>query len=395
MTEGSEAPSACDAPELSVVMPCLNEAETLAKCIEKAQRAFETLPIRGEVIVADNGSTDGSQAIGKSLGARVVPIEAKGYGHALRGGIEAARGRYVIMGDSDDSYDFSEIAPLVSQLRDGVDLVMGNRFKGGIRPAAMPWKHRWIGNPVLTAVGRLFFRSPVGDFHCGLRGFSKAAYDRMDLRTIGMEFASEMVIKSTLKGMKIAEVPIVLHKDGRSRPPHLRSWRDGWRHLRFMLLFSPLWLFLIPGAAMFFLGMAAEVLLAGSPVRVAGIELDIHTMLIGSFMAVLGFQIVIFGIFTKSFAVNQGIHPPSLPLERLVRILRLEFGVAAGLVLLLGGGLYLLFALEHWKEASFGALNPRITMRQVIPAVTLLSLGVQTIFASFFLGVLGLGRTSR
>lgn len=384
-----------DAPELSVVMPCLNEAETLQRCIEKAQSAFKTLSIRGEVIVADNGSTDGSQAIGESLGARVVPIAAKGYGNALRGGIEAARGKYVIMGDSDDSYDFSEIAPMVSQLRDGVDLVMGNRFKGEIRPAAMPWKHRWIGNPVLTAVGRLFFRSPVGDFHCGLRGFSKAAYDRMDLRTTGMEFASEMVIKSTLKGMRIAEVPIVLHKDGRSRPPHLRSWRDGWRHLRFMLLFSPMWLFLIPGGAMFLLGMATEAVLTGGPVHVAGVELDIHTMLVGSFLAVVGFQIVIFGIFTKAFAVGQGIHPPSPPLERLVRILRLEFGVAAGLLLLLSGALYLLLAIRHWKDVGFGALNPRTTMRQVIPAVTLLTLGVQTVFASFFLGVLGLGRTSR
>lgn len=237
------------APEFSVVLPCLNEAETLAKCIEKAQRAFRELGIDGEVVVGDNGSTDGSQQIAERLGARVIPVAEKGYGNALRGGVVAARGKYLIMGDSDDSYDFSAISPFVGKLRQGYDLVMGNRFRGGIMPGAMPWKHKWIGNPVLSFIGRLLFHCPVRDFHCGMRGFSKDAYERMKLQTTGMEFASEMVIKSTLLQMRIDEVPTILYKDGRSRPPHLRSWRDGWRHLRFMLLFSPRWLFLYPGAA--------------------------------------------------------------------------------------------------------------------------------------------------
>ena len=243
--------------ELSIVMPCLNEAETLATCIEKANRSLKSLNITGEVVVADNGSTDGSLEIAAERGARVVHAAEKGYGNALRAGIAAARGKFIIIGDADDSYDFSAIEPFVAKLREGCDLVMGNRFCGGIMPGAMPWKHRWIGNPVLTGIGRLLFRSPVGDFHCGLRGFNKAAYERLDLRTTGMEFASEMVIKSTLLGQKIAEVPTVLHKDGRSHPPHLRSWRDGWRHLRFMLLFSPRWLFLIPGLVLLALGAVA------------------------------------------------------------------------------------------------------------------------------------------
>ena len=379
------------APEFSVVLPCLNEAETLAKCIGKAQRAFRELGIDGEVVVADNGSTDGSQQIAERLGARVVPIEARGYGNAIRGGIHAARGRYLIMGDSDDSYDFSKIRPFVEKLRGGSDLVMGNRFQGGIMPGAMPWKHKWIGNPVLSFIGRLFFHCPVGDFHCGLRGFSKDAYGRMQLQTTGMEFASEMVIKSTLMRMNIAEVPIILHKDGRSRPPHLRSWRDGWRHLRFMLLYSPRWLFWYPGAVLFLAGILGSLWLWGGQRHIGRVTLDIHTLLVAAFASLLGFQLIIFALFTKIFAVTEGLHPSSL-LSRVPREINLEFGVVAGLGLILTGLAFLGSAILGWRATGFGPLDPRVTMRQVIPSVVFLTLGVQTIFASFFLSVLTLRR---
>jgi glycosyltransferase involved in cell wall biosynthesis len=379
-------------PELSVVMPCLNEAETIERCIVKAQASFQKHGISGEVVIGDNGSTDGSQGIATRLGARVIPVRARGYGSALRGGIEAARGKYVIMGDSDDSYDFSSIEPFVSRLREGNDLVMGNRFKGGIMPGAMPWKHRWIGNPVLTGIGRIFFGSPAGDFHCGLRAFSKEAYHRMDLRTTGMEFASEMVIKSTLLGLRISETPIILHKDGRSRPPHLRSWRDGWRHLRFMLLFCPFWLFLVPGALMLLLGLSAGAWLLGEARKVGGLELDVHTLLIMSLLCAVGYQTMIFGTFTKLFAVTEGFHPPHPLLERFKRWVNLEKGLIVGLLLVAGGLTWILTSVLAWKKTGYGTLDPRVTMRQMIPGVTILSLGVETIFASFFLSVLGINR---
>jgi hypothetical protein len=378
--------------ELSILMPCLNEAETLATCIRKAQGAINRNGIRGEIVIADNGSTDGSQEVARSLGARVVDVVEKGYGNALRGGIAASRGRFIIMGDSDDSYDFGDIQPFVEKLREGFDLVMGNRLAGGIEPGAMPWKHKWIGNPVLTAVGRLFFHSPAGDFHCGLRGFSGEAYRRMDLRTTGMEFASEMVIKSSLKSMRIAEVPIVLHKDGRSRPPHLRSWRDGWRHLRFMLLFSPRWLFLYPGLVLIAAGLLLGGMLTLGPLTIGRAVLDIHTLLLCGFVALLGYQLVIFAAFTKIFAIAEGFHPPHTALRGLLPFSSLEAGLIFGaLVSLCGLGL-LVTAIWSWREVSFGALDPQQTMRQVIPAVVLLMLGIQTVFGSFFLSILGLGR---
>jgi hypothetical protein len=299
------------------------------------------------------------------------------------------------MGDSDDSYDFSAIDPFVAKLREGCDLVMGNRFQGGIRPGAMPLKHRWLGNPVLTFIGRLLFRSPVGDFHCGLRGFSKDAFAKMGLQTSGMEFASEMVIKSTLLGFRIAEVPTVLHPDGRSRPPHLRSWRDGWRHLRFMLLFSPLWLFLIPGAALFLLGAAAVLALLNGPRRIGAVELDVHTMLVSAIGCLLGSQTIVFAVFTKTFAVVEGFHPPYPPLEKLQRSVTLEAGLLLGIALFIGGLGVLSSSVLDWGSTSFGHLDPVRTMRRVIPAVLLLGLGAQTVFASFFLGVLGLRRTTR
>jgi glycosyltransferase involved in cell wall biosynthesis len=384
-----------DAVEVTILMPCLNEAETLEACIRKARRAVEAHGLSAEIVVADNGSTDGSQAIAARLGARVVPVPDKGYGSALRGGIAAARGRYVIMGDADDSYDFTSIQPFVEQLREGRDLVMGNRFKGGIMPGAMPWKHRWIGNPVLSAVGRLFFHCPAGDFHCGLRGFSREAYERMELRATGMEFASEMVIKASLKGMKVAEVPTVLHKDGRrTRPPHLRSWRDGWRHLRFMLLFSPRWLFLVPGLFLFAAGLLGSIGLAGGSQRIGSVVFDIHSLLVAGFLALLGYQLIVFAVFTEIFAITQGFHPSQTHLNKLFRYVKLEVGVVAGLVMTLAGTVLLGKAVWGWEAVGFGELDPRVTMRQAIPAVILLVLGIQTVFASFFLSILGLDRST-
>jgi glycosyltransferase involved in cell wall biosynthesis len=378
--------------EVSIVMPCLNEAETLAACIQQAQRAIESGGLAAEIIVADNGSTDGSQVIAKELGARVIAVARKGYGSALIGGIDAARGRFVVMGDADDSYDFTAIAPLIEKLRDGCDLVVGNRFMGGIEPGAMPWSHRWIGNPVLTLISRIFFHTPVGDAHCGLRGFRKDAYERMNLRATGMEFASEMVIKASLKKMRIAEVPVTLRPDGRSRPPHLRTWRDGWRHLRFMLLFSPRWLFLYPGLALFVAGMLLSAILLGGPLYVGGLRLDIHTLLVAGFLALLGYQLVLFAVFTKIFAIRAGFHPPYPPLERLSRYVTLEVGLAAGTLMVLVGVVALILAVASWGAVGFGTLDPSLTMREVIPAVVLLALGTQTVFASFFISILSIDR---
>src|SRR6202140_5027972 len=378
--------------EVSIVMPCLNEAETLATCIQKAQQAIQKDGLSAEIIVADNGSTDGSQMIAAELGARVVPVKRKGYGSALIGGIDAAHGQFVIMGDADDSYDFTAIAPLIAKLREGCDLVVGNRFLGGIQPGAMPWSHRWIGNPVLTLISRVFFHTPVGDAHCGLRGFRKEAYERMRLRATGMEFASEMVIKASLKGMPIAEVPVALRPDGRAPPPHLRTWRDGWRHLRFMLLFSPRWLFLYPGLALFAVGVLLSALLIPGPLRVGGLRLDIHTLLIASFLSLIGYQLVLFAVFTKILAGRTGFHPPSPLLEAVFRYVTVEVGLAAGALMVLVGLVALVVAVASWKAVGFGNLDPSLTMREVIPAVVLLALGTQTVFASFFISILSIDR---
>src|SRR5215213_3642876 len=378
--------------ELSILMPCLNEAETLEICIKKAQQALADLDVAGEVVVADNGSTDGSPEIAASLGARVIHVAEKGYGSALLGGINAARGKYIIMGDADDSYDFTNLGPFLENLRAGYDLVMGNRFKGGIEPHAMPALHRYIGNPVLTGIGRLFFHSSCGDFHCGLRGFSKAAIQRLDLRTTGMEFASETVVKASLHGLRITEVPTTLSIHGRSRPPHLRSWRDGWRHLRFLLLYSPRWLFLYPGLLLMLVGAVVSGWLLLGPRVVDGITLDVHTFLYAAMAIIIGYQTVIFAVFTKVFAITEGLLPEDPRLTTMFRHIKLELGIIAGSLLLVAGIGLSVYALSFWSATSFGPLDPSRTLRLVIPAVTLIALGLQTVLSSFFLSILGLER---
>ncbi len=378
--------------EVSVLMPCLNEAETLGTCINKAKASLKNLGVNGEVIIADNGSTDGSQDIARSLGARVVNVERKGYGNALMRGIATARGEYVIMGDSDDSYDFTNLGPFMEKSRAGYDLVMGNRFMGNIHPGAMPPLHRYLGNPVLTAIGRLFFKSPSRDFHCGLRGFRRQAILDLDLRTTGMEFASEMVVKSSLHDLRITEVPTILQPDGRSRPPHLRSWSDGWRHLRFLLLYSPRWLFLYPGILLIAFGLIAGALLLQGPVFVGSIGFDAQTLLYAAAAVILGFQAVAFGVFTKVFAISEGLLPedPKLTFNKIK--VNLERGLILGVSLILTGLVCSAYSVWTWKRASFGTLDPVHTLRIIIPAITALIIGVQIVFASFFLSVLGLRR---
>jgi len=378
--------------DLSVVMPCLNESLTLGTCIRKARATIERLGIHGEVIVADNGSTDGSQALAEELGARVVPIEVRGYGSALRGGIAAARGRYVIMADSDDSYDFTQLGDFVAKLDEGYDLVMGNRFQGGIRPGAMSPLHRFLGNPVLSWLGRLFFKSPVRDFHCGMRGFRKDAIENLELRALGMEFASEMIVKATLFHLSVTEIPTVLSPDGRDRPPHLRTWRDGWRHLRFLLLYSPRWLFLYPGILLFILGVATSLWLLPGPQKIGRVTFDIHTLLFGSMMILIGFQSINFAAFSKAFAITEGLLPNDPRLDRLFKYITLEVGLAIGALLVVGGMGTWIFGLEYWHSRNFGALDPERTLRIVIPGLVSLTMGVQIILSSFLMSVLGMHR---
>jgi glycosyltransferase involved in cell wall biosynthesis len=381
--------------ELSIVMPCLNEAETLAVCIQKAKGYLDRSGVAGEILIADNGSTDGSQRIAEANGARVVHVGRRGYGAALLGGISDARGRYVIMGDADDSYDFARLEAFVSKLREGYDLVMGNRFKGGIEPGAMPTLHRYLGNPVLTTIGRILFRSPCGDFHCGLRGFRKEAIEGLDLRTTGMEFASEMVVKATLHGLRIAEVPTVLSPDGRSHPPHLRSWSDGWRHLRFLLMYSPRWLFLYPGLFLFLFGAFILIILGFGPLKIGSIVLDVHTMLFGSMIAMLGIQFVSFAVIAKQFGINQGILPSDPVFDRYQTFMTLEKILFAGAAIFLLGLSGFLGAVYLWKSAHFGPLDYSIAMRWVIPSVTFIASGCQIIITSFLLGVINIRRIER
>ena len=378
--------------ELSILMPCLNEAETLGICIQKAMQYLQRSGVVGEVLIADNGSTDGSQAIAESLGAIVVPVAERGYGGALRGGIAAARGRYVIMGDSDDSYDFSALDPFIEKLREGCELVMGNRFLGGIAPGAMPPLHKYLGNPVLSFIGRLFFNSPIRDFHCGLRGFSKKAIQRLDLQTSGMEFASEMVVKSTIHKLKVAEVPTTLSPDGRSRPPHLRSWHDGWRHLRFLLIYSPRWLFLIPGLALSCIGTIVLALLVPGPVTLGAVTFDIHTMLYAGVAVILGLQLSAFAIFSKVFAVSARLIPEDSRTAVILREVTLERGLILGGCLAIAGAAGSLYGFFAWSATDFGPLVASAMMRVTIPSLTALAVGVQIMFASFFLSTLRLMR---
>ncbi len=377
-----------EALELTILMPCLNEAETLAVCIDKAQAFLARSGIAGEVVIGDNGSTDGSQDIARAHGARVVDVPSRGYGSALIGGIRAARGRFVIMADSDDSYDFSALDPFVAKLREGYALVMGNRFKGGIMPGAMPKLHRYLGNPVLTFIGRLFFRSPCGDFHCGLRGFDRAAILALDLQAPGMEFASEMVVKATLKRISITEVPTILHPDGRSRPPHLRSWRDGWRHLRFLLLYSPSWLFLYPGLALFIAGVWGMAWLLPGSRHVGGVTLDIHSLLYAAVFLLVGAQSAIFWLFAKQYGMREGMLPDDPDFRALVSRITLERGLVLGALLVLAGVVLGMAAVGGWGAAGFGNLAPASTMRAVIPSATLILLGFQIAYGSFFISVL-------
>ncbi|MGW4639150.1 glycosyltransferase family 2 protein [Sphaerisporangium sp. NPDC004334] len=379
--------------ELTVVMPCLNEAETVETCVRKALACMAEQGIEGEVVIADNGSTDGSQQLARDAGARVVHVDAKGYGNALMGGIRAARGRYVIMGDADDSYDFTALAPFVQELRSGADLVMGNRFRGGISPGAMPPLHRYLGNPVLSFIGRLFFPSAIRDFHCGLRGFRRESILNLGLQTGGMEFASEMVVKATLQGLDVREVPTTLSPDGRTRPPHLRSWRDGWRHLRFLLLYSPRWLFLIPGMVLMVLGLAAGAALTFGPVYIGKLAFDVDTLVGASAGVVIGFQAVLFALFTKVYAAEEGFLPEDRRIKRLVDVVTLEKGLVAGGLLALAGLAGMVASLAHWQVRNFGPLIPAESLRLVVPSATALIMSFQTIFASLFISILGIRRT--
>jgi len=376
--------------ELTILMPCLDEAATISRCIAKARAFLERASIAGEVLVADNGSSDDSCQLAEAAGARIIHAAERGYGAALRAGIEAARGRYVIIGDADDSYDFGRLEPFVEKLRAGYPLVMGNRFKGGIRPGAMPALHRYLGNPILSFVGRLLFRTAVGDFHCGLRGFDRQRALSLGLRTPGMEFASELVVKAALAGWRIAEVPTTLSPDGRGRPSHLRSWRDGWRHLRFLLLFSPRWLFLYPGLALLVVGTILTGMLYFAPLRIAGAGLDVHTMLYASAAALLGLQLCGFALFARLSAQNAGLLPRNAALERLLEAVTLERGLAVGLGVTLAGFVWSAAAFWQWREAGFGALDPRVVMRDTIPAAALMVGGMEVSLASFLVSVLRL-----
>ncbi|MCZ8164772.1 glycosyltransferase family 2 protein [Silanimonas sp.] len=383
-------PPAGNAVELTILMPCLNEAETLATCIRKAKRFLAASGVDGEVLIADNGSTDGSQDIARAEGAQVVDVPQNGYGAALSGGIHAARGRFVIMGDADDSYDFLNLHPFVAALRGGADLVMGNRFRGGIAKGAMPFLHRFLGNPVLSLLGRLFFGVPVRDFHCGLRGFSRERMLALDLTTPGMEFASEMVVKSSLARYRIVEVPTKLSPDGRSRPPHLRTWRDGWRHLRFLLLHSPRWLFLLPGSLLVATGVSGMAVIATTRPTLGGISLDVHTLSYAGAAVVLGVQMVLFAALARLLGIRNGWLPETARVRGLLDALTLERCLVAACLLFALGIAMSLRAVGLWVSQDFGALDPSQVMRWVIPSVTLMAVGGELALSGFFLEALRL-----
>jgi len=385
--------AAVASPELTILMPCLNEAETIEVCVRKAMGYLERSGVVGEVLIADNGSTDGSQAMAEALGARVVAVPEKGYGAALIGGINAARGKYVIMGDADDSYDFERLDGMVEHLRGGADLVMGNRFKGGISPGAMPPLHRYLGNPVLSFIGRLFFAIPVGDFHCGLRGFSRESILALGLQSPGMEFASEMVVKASLNGLRIEETPTTLKPDGRSRPPHLKTWRDGWRHLRFLLLHSPRWLFIYPGVSLIALGLIGSVLLAGGAVRVSPrMELDIHSLVVACFAILIGVQLVMFGALARRYQTLEGVLPPSARYQKFLLGLNLEPILQAAVVIFLAGVIGTVWAVVYWAGSGFGPIHYNGVMRVLVLSLTAVTVAIQLAAAGFLASVFALRR---
>src|SRR5271168_5199430 len=379
--------------ELTILMPCLNEAETVVTCVRKARDFLKRTGIVGEVLVADNGSTDGSPELAREAGARIVRIANKGYGSALLGGIDAARGRFVIMADADGSYDFSQLDAFVEALRAGNTMVIGHRFRGGIRPGAMPFLHRYLGNPLLSFAGRLLFSTGIGDFHCGLRGVDRAAAVQLGLHAPGMEFASEMIVKATLAGWRIAEVPTVLSPDGRSRAPHLRSWHDGWRHLRFLLMMSPRWLMLYPGAFLIGFGAAAELAILRGPVIIDGVGFDIHTMLYAAGATILGVQLVLFSLLARTIGVLKNHLPMSPALARFLRFFTLERGILLGLSLGLVGLGVAVYSVDTWAHARLAALDPSTMMRVAIPSVTLMLAGAEIVFASFLLGFIDVRNT--
>jgi len=398
MNYGTSSPEAVDPDpplEVSIVMPCLNESDTVGTCVGKAFQALREGGIRGEVIVSDNGSTDGSQEIAQSLGARVVPVRSRGYGSALMGGIAAARAPFIVMGDSDDSYDFREVARFLEKHREGYELVQGCRLPSGggtIRKGAMPWIHRWLGNPLFSLLARVWFRAPIHDVYCGLRGFTRALYERLDQRCTGMEFATEMILKASLFRAKIAEVPITLHPDGRkAHRPHLKTFRDGWRTLRFYLMMSPRWLFLLPGVCLILLGLVGYAL-ALPQAHVFGVELGAHTLLFASLSVICGYQAILFAALTKVFAVREGLLPEGPHLARLFRVVRLEEGLVVGATAMVAGIGFLIVSINQWRARNFGHLDYAQTMKWVIPGVTLTALGFQTVLWSFFTSILGMRR---
>lgn len=375
---------------VTVVMPCLNEAQTLETCIKKAQFYFTNNNIDGEIIIADNGSTDGSQDIAQKLGSKVVSIPQKGYGNALKGGINQAKGDFIIMGDADDSYDFSKLELFINKLNEGADFVIGNRFKGGIEKNAMPFLHKYLGNPVLSFLGRLFFNSKIGDFHCGLRGFTKEAYQKLELTTSGMEFASELIVKAHLNNLTIAEVPTILHKDGRNRKPHLNTWQDGWRHLRFLLLYSPKWLFFYPSVLMMLTGFILSLFLIIAPIKIGNIVFDVHTLLYSTALFIIGFQFFVFYGLTKVFAVTHKLLPKSDRYDAIFKFISLEKGIVIGFLFTIIGIILSIFGFSIWSKENFGPLNVTETLRIIIPAVSIIVIGIEIILFSFFFSILGL-----
>ena len=377
-----------DALELTVLMPCLNEAETLATCIAKARSFIERSRIAGEVLIADNGSADGSQSIARAAGARVIDVETRGYGAALIAGISAAQGQYVIMGDADDSYDFTSLEPFMDELRAGADLVMGNRFEGGIEPGAMPASHRYLGNPVLSGIGRLFFHTPIGDFHCGLRGFRRDRMLELGLTTTGMEFASEMVVKSALAGLDVREVPTTLSRDGRSRSPHLNTWRDGWRHLRFLLVYSPSWLYLYPGVLLVFLGIVGILMLFGGHVRVGGVTIGVHTFLAACMALLIGLQAITFSIVARRYASQRGLLPESR--SRYISAVTPDRLFAVAVAVFAMGMLGGLWTVWQWAGLGFGPIEDERILRVLALSFTAIAASLQLGFTAFLAGLMEL-----